>query len=70
MYYVYIFLQLALTAGSPIYRGYLANVDCRWDVIAAAVDDRTPGERGLEVILMLQFAHISNLRCRSINSNC
>lgn len=38
-----------LTAGSPIYRGYLSNVDCRWDVIAAAVDDRTPGERGMEV---------------------
>ena len=38
-----------MTAGSPIFRGYLADVDCRWDVIAAAVDDRTPGERGLEV---------------------
>ena len=46
------FFQLALTAGSPIYRGYLSDVDCRWDVIAASLDDRTPGERGLEVILI------------------
>ena len=28
------------------YRGYLADVDCRWNVISAAVDDRTPQERG------------------------
>lgn len=41
-------LMLALTAASPIYRGYLADVDCRWNVISAAVDDRTREERGLE----------------------
>ncbi len=41
-------LLLALTAASPAYRGYLADVDCRWDVISAAVDDRTPQERGEE----------------------
>ncbi|KAI8868465.1 GCS-domain-containing protein, partial [Ramicandelaber brevisporus] len=40
-------LMLALTAAAPIYRGYLADVDCRWNVISAAVDDRTPYERGL-----------------------
>ncbi|KAE8226846.1 hypothetical protein CF319_g624 [Tilletia indica] len=40
-------LMLALTAASPAYRGYLADVDCRWNVISAAVDDRTPAERGL-----------------------
>ena len=39
---------MALTAASPAYRGYLADVDCRWNVIAASVDDRTPFERGLE----------------------
>lgn len=39
-------LMLALTAASPAYRGYLADVDCRWNVISAAVDDRTPQERG------------------------
>jgi glutamate--cysteine ligase catalytic subunit len=41
-------LMLALTAASPAYRGYLADVDCRWNVISAAVDDRTKEERGLE----------------------
>ncbi|KAK0545062.1 glutamate--cysteine ligase [Tilletia horrida] len=40
-------IMLALTAASPAYRGYLADVDCRWNVISAAVDDRTPAERGL-----------------------
>lgn len=43
-------LMMALSANSPIYRGYLADVDARWNVISASVDDRTPEERGLEVI--------------------
>lgn len=42
-------LQLALTAASPFWRGYIADVDCRWNVIAASVDDRTQEERGLKV---------------------
>jgi hypothetical protein len=41
--------QLALTACSPAFRGYLADVDARWDVIAGSVDDRTEEERGLKV---------------------
>uniref|UniRef100_A0A5S6Q6Z0 Glutamate--cysteine ligase n=1 Tax=Trichuris muris TaxID=70415 RepID=A0A5S6Q6Z0_TRIMR len=40
-------IVLALSASTPIYRGYLADVDCRWNIIAASVDDRTPAERGL-----------------------
>eukprot|EP00127_Corallochytrium_limacisporum_P001095 Clim_evm6s39 gene=Clim_evmTU6s39 len=39
-------IMLALSAGAPIFRGYLADVDCRWDVIAGSVDDRTTGELG------------------------
>jgi len=42
-------IMLALTAAAPIFRGYLADVDCRWDVIAGSVDDRTPEERGQKV---------------------
>jgi glutamate--cysteine ligase catalytic subunit len=42
-------LQLALTAASPLWRGYIADVDCRWNVIAGSVDDRTEEERGLKV---------------------
>ncbi|KAG5456837.1 MAG: glutamate-cysteine ligase-domain-containing protein, partial [Olpidium bornovanus] len=42
-------IMLALTAGSPAWRGLLADVDCRWDVISMSVDDRTEEERGLKV---------------------
>ena len=49
------YLQLALSAASPLWRGYIADVDCRWNVIAGSVDDRTPEERGLKVRLFLRF---------------
>jgi len=39
---------MALSAAAPIYRGYLADIDTRWQVIAGSVDDRTREERGLE----------------------
>jgi glutamate--cysteine ligase catalytic subunit len=42
-------IMLAISAASPIYRGYLTDVDARWKVIAGSVDDRTRQERGLEV---------------------
>lgn len=41
-------IMLALTASSPAHRGYLVDRDCRWDIIASSVDDRTRQERGLE----------------------
>jgi glutamate--cysteine ligase catalytic subunit len=40
-------IMLALTAGSPIWKGMLADTDTRWNIISASVDDRTPQERGL-----------------------
>ncbi|KJA27880.1 hypothetical protein HYPSUDRAFT_83574 [Hypholoma sublateritium FD-334 SS-4] len=40
-------ILLALTAASPVWRGYLADVDSRWNVIAGSVDDRTKEERGV-----------------------
>ena len=42
-------LKMALSAATPVLRGYLADMDCRWSVIAGSVDDRTPEEKGLEV---------------------
>ncbi|GAA5832048.1 hypothetical protein JCM5353_000733 [Sporobolomyces roseus] len=48
-------IMLALTAASPIFRGLLSDVDCRWDVIAGSVDDRTPPERGLEPLMRDRF---------------
>lgn len=41
-------IMMALSAASPAFQGTLTDVDCRWDVIAGSVDDRTPGERGEE----------------------
>ena len=40
---------MAISAGSPMYRGYLVDIDCRYDVISDSVDDRTAEERGLKV---------------------
>ncbi|KAH9383747.1 hypothetical protein HPB48_025513 [Haemaphysalis longicornis] len=37
-------IMMALGASSPIFRGYLVESDCRFDVISAAVDDRTDDE--------------------------
>lgn len=38
-------ILLSLSASCPIFRGLLADVDCRWNVIAQSVDDRTPKEK-------------------------
>ncbi|KAK3325820.1 glutamate-cysteine ligase-domain-containing protein [Apodospora peruviana] len=39
-------VMLALTAATPIYKGFLADTDVRWNQISKAVDDRTPEELG------------------------
>ena len=39
---------LALSAGAPIFRGFLSDIDARWTVISQSVDDRTAVERGEE----------------------
>lgn len=46
---IFVFLKMALGAASPAFQGTLADIDCRWDVIAASVDDRTDEEQGLKV---------------------
>ena len=52
---------MALSAASPFYRGYVSDIDCRWGVISASVDDRTREERGLEVgMIFLNSLCISN----------
>ena len=33
---------LAITAGSPFFKGKISDWDCRWDIISDSVDDRTP----------------------------
>lgn len=42
-------IMLALTAATPIYKGFLADTDVRWNQISRAVDDRTREELGEEV---------------------
>ena len=39
-------ILLALTAATPIYKGFLADTDVRWNQISKAVDDRTLEELG------------------------
>ncbi|KAL5277748.1 GCLC family protein [Megaselia abdita] len=60
-------IMLALTAASPVYRGYLTESDCRWNVISASVDCRTEEERGLKPLKENKF-RISKSRYDSIDS--
>ncbi|KAG9046203.1 hypothetical protein FS837_004874 [Tulasnella sp. UAMH 9824] len=60
-------IMLALTAAAPAYRGYLSDVDCRWNVIAGSVDDRTEEERGLKPLKNNQFV-IPKSRYDSVDS--
>jgi len=41
-------IMLALTAATPIYKGFLVDTDVRWNQISRAVDDRTAEELGEE----------------------
>ncbi|XP_043659811.1 glutamate--cysteine ligase [Drosophila teissieri] len=60
-------IMLALTAASPIYRGYLTESDCRWNVISSSVDCRTEEERGLAPLDKQKF-RIAKSRYDSIDS--
>ena len=60
-------IMLALTAASPFYRGYISDVDCRWNVISCSVDCRTEEERGLKPLNENKF-RISKSRYDSIDS--
>jgi len=64
-------LFLAASAASPTYRGYLGDVDARWDVISAAVDDRTPVERGEAPLAAAGTpgAHNSNTQARRLRKS-
>ncbi|TRY96962.1 hypothetical protein DNTS_033570 [Danionella cerebrum] len=48
-------IVMALSAASPFYRGFVSDIDCRWGVISASVDDRTREERGLEPLKNNKF---------------
>lgn len=44
-------IMLSVSAASPIWKGWLADQDVRWNVISNAVDCRTPFERNSEPLL-------------------
>ncbi|XP_053315398.1 glutamate--cysteine ligase catalytic subunit [Spea bombifrons] len=60
-------IVMALSAAAPFYRGYVSDIDCRWGVISASVDDRTKEERGLEPLKNDKY-RISKSRYDSIDS--
>ncbi|XP_055786377.1 glutamate--cysteine ligase catalytic subunit-like isoform X2 [Salvelinus fontinalis] len=60
-------IVMALSAASPFYRGYVSDIDCRWGVISASVDDRTGEERGLKPLKSNKF-RILKSRYDSIDS--
>jgi glutamate--cysteine ligase catalytic subunit len=60
-------IAMALSAASPIHRGYLTDRDCRWSVISASVDDRTKEELGEEPLKNHKF-RITKSRYDSIDS--
>lgn len=60
-------IMLALTAASPLYRGYVTDIDCRWNVISASVDCRTAEERGLKPLKENKY-RIHKSRYDSIDS--
>ncbi|XP_064597197.1 glutamate--cysteine ligase catalytic subunit-like [Liolophura sinensis] len=60
-------ILLSLSAASPIYRGLLADIDCRWTVISQSVDDRVKEERGEELLKNYRY-RINKSRYDSIDS--
>lgn len=56
-------ILLALTAATPIYKGFLADTDVRWNQISRAVDDRTPEELGEKVCLRARVCRTMLTRC-------
>jgi len=48
---------LALTAGTPAFKGLLADTDVRWSAISQSVDCRTSEERGLPSVSTQKHSH-------------
>lgn len=60
-------IMLAFTAASPIHRGFLTDIDCRWNAVSGSVDCRTEEERGLKPLKENKFV-IKKSRYDSIDS--
>ncbi|KAF7988424.1 hypothetical protein HCN44_000997 [Aphidius gifuensis] len=60
-------IMLSLTAASPFYRGYMSNVDTRWNILNDIADCRTKEERGITPLKENKFL-INKTRYNSISS--
>ncbi|CAG2178612.1 unnamed protein product, partial [Oppiella nova] len=65
-------IMMALSASTPIFRGYLTDRDGRWDVLSSSCDDRTAEESGEKPlkhnkyrIYKPRFASINTYLCES-----
>jgi glutamate--cysteine ligase catalytic subunit len=56
-------ILLALTAATPVYKGFLADTDVRWNQISNAVDDRTAEELGERVRASRAMSCCQLIRC-------
>lgn len=52
-------IMLALSACAPIFKGKLANIDCRWTVISQAMDDRTEEEISSQSIPKSRYSGVA-----------
>lgn len=52
-------IQLTFTASSPIFKDYLADSDCRCDVVGEIIDDRSDEERRLAKVGSFQMMRVS-----------
>ncbi|CAG2102987.1 unnamed protein product, partial [Medioppia subpectinata] len=60
-------IMTALSAATPIFRGYLSDYDCRLEASSASMDDRTPEERGERPLKHDKF-RIHKSRCAPLNT--
>ncbi|KAG8943312.1 hypothetical protein FRC04_002936 [Tulasnella sp. 424] len=51
-------IMLALTAASPAYKGFLSDLDCRWELLSKCVDDRTKEEQKERQIPDSRWSHV------------
>lgn len=57
-------IMLALTAATPIYKGFLVDTDVRWNQISKSVDCRTKEELG-EIVSVTKLRGLLPLTCTS-----
>lgn len=62
-------IMLALTAATPIYKGFLADTDVRWNQISRAVDDRTAEELGEKVSIAIAVQVFTTNSCQPLKND-